>query len=83
MRDHAFKVTHPPPPQGAFCEGMSLAEASGLQQEDLLEVLAAGAMANPMFKLKGAGIMGGKFPTAFPLKHQQKDIRLALALGWA
>jgi len=40
-----------------------------------------GAIGNPMFKLKGPSMIEGKFPTAFPLKHQQKDMRLALALG--
>lgn len=23
-----------------------------------------------------------KFPPAFPLKHQEKDLRLAIELGW-
>jgi hypothetical protein len=40
-----------------------------------------GAIATPMFKMKGPSMIGGKYPTAFPLKHQQKDMRLALALG--
>jgi glyoxylate/succinic semialdehyde reductase len=26
-------------------------------------------------------MVNGKFPAAFPLKHQQKDMRLALALA--
>ena len=38
-------------------------------------------MGNPMFKLKGPSMIDGKYPTAFSLKHQQKDMRLALALG--
>ena len=38
-------------------------------------------MANPMFKAKGAMIRQGNFATAFPLKHMQKDLRLAVALG--
>ena len=50
-------------------------------QTDLLEVLGLGAMANPMFALKGPAIMQRSYPPAFPLKHQQKDMRLALALG--
>lgn len=66
---------------GAFCEGMALADRSGLSQQDLLEVLSLGAMANPMFALKGPALMNRAYPTAFPLKHQQKDMRLALALG--
>jgi glyoxylate/succinic semialdehyde reductase len=32
-----------------------------------------------MFALKGPAMVQGNYPTAFPLKHQQKDMRLALA----
>ncbi|GLC35117.1 Putative oxidoreductase glyr1 [Pleodorina starrii] len=66
---------------GAFCEGMALADKAGLEQSALLEILGLGAMANPMFALKGPAIMARSYPPAFPLKHQQKDLRLALALG--
>lgn len=41
-------------------------------------------MACPLFKMKGPVLVpdaGRQHPPAFPLKHQQKDIRLALALG--
>lgn len=65
----------------AFAEGLSLAEASSLSQEAFLDVMDNGAMACPMFKLKGPNMSKGAYPTAFPLKHQQKDMRLALALG--
>jgi len=65
----------------ALGEGMSLAEAGGLSPADLLDVLDNGAMANPMFRMKGPAMAKGEYPTAFPLKHQQKDMRLALALG--
>ena len=65
----------------AFGEGMALAEQAGLSQGDLLEVLDLGAIANPMFKMKGPSLQSRAFPPAFPLKHQQKDMRLALALG--
>jgi 3-hydroxyisobutyrate dehydrogenase-like beta-hydroxyacid dehydrogenase len=64
-----------------FCEALALAGKAGLDGADLLEVFDAGAMANPMFKMKGAQIMQGAFAPAFPLKHMQKDLRLAVALG--
>lgn len=64
-----------------FCEGLALGNKAGLQAGDLLEVLAAGALANPMFQLKGSAISQGNFTVAFPLKHMQKDLRLAMALG--
>jgi 2-hydroxy-3-oxopropionate reductase len=64
-----------------FCEALALAAKAGLSAADLLEVFDAGAMANPMFKMKGAQIGSGAFDPAFPLKHMQKDLRLAVALG--
>ncbi|XP_010532940.1 PREDICTED: glyoxylate/succinic semialdehyde reductase 1 [Tarenaya hassleriana] len=65
----------------AFSEGLVLADKSGLSPDTLLDVLDLGAMANPMFKGKGASMIKSSYPPAFPLKHQQKDMRLALALG--
>ncbi len=64
-----------------FCEGLALGEKAGLDAADLLDVIDAGAMANPMFRLKGGLIAAGDFSTAFPLKHMQKDLRLAVDLG--
>ncbi len=64
-----------------FCEALALTAKAGLDTADLLEVIDAGAMANPMFKMKGAQIAAGAFDPAFPLKHMQKDLRLAVALG--
>lgn len=65
----------------AFSEGLALAAKSGLSSQDLLEVLDAGAMSNPMFRMKGELMTKGEFSPAFPLKHMQKDLRLALQLG--
>ncbi|KAK8933709.1 Glyoxylate/succinic semialdehyde reductase 1 [Platanthera zijinensis] len=65
----------------ALSEGLSLAGSSGLNQQTLLDVMDLGAIANPMFRQKGPAMIQGNYPPAFPLKHQQKDIRLALALG--
>ncbi|BCS54631.1 NAD(P)-dependent oxidoreductase [Geobacter sp. SVR] len=66
----------------ALCEGMALASKSGLDEAQLLDVLDSGAVSNPMFRLKGPQIAAnGEFPVAFPLKHMQKDLRLALQLA--
>lgn len=65
----------------AFAEGLSLGEKAGLLPEEVLAVLDAGALANPMFRLKGPAMAEERFPAAFPLKHMQKDMRLALQLG--
>ena len=43
-------------------------------------MLDLGAMANPMFKGKGPGMVAGSFPTNFPLKHAQKDMRWVVQL---
>jgi len=64
-----------------FFEALALAGKAGLSSADLLDVLDSGALANPMFKMKGAQITQGSFDPAFPLKHMQKDLRLAVALG--
>ncbi|XP_043706918.1 glyoxylate/succinic semialdehyde reductase 1 isoform X1 [Telopea speciosissima] len=65
----------------AFSEGLVLSDRSGLSQQTLLEVLELGAVATPMFKMKGPAMIQNNYAPAFPLKHQQKDMRLALALG--
>jgi 3-hydroxyisobutyrate dehydrogenase-like beta-hydroxyacid dehydrogenase len=66
----------------ALCEGMALASGTGLDTAQFLEVLDSGAVSNPMFRLKGPQIAANKeFPTSFPLKHMQKDLRLALRLA--
>eukprot|EP00960_Hanusia_phi_P037868 753157-Hanusia_phi.AAC.1 len=65
----------------AFSEGMALASSAGLQISDLLDVVDSGAIASPMFKLKGPLMDQGKYDPAFPLKHARKDINLALLLA--
>jgi glyoxylate/succinic semialdehyde reductase len=65
----------------AFAEGLTLSEKCDLDPETLLQVISLGAIASPMFALKGPTMNAGAFPPAFPLKHQQKDMRLAIALA--
>jgi len=65
----------------AFAEGLSLGNKTGLSMSDILEVLDQGVIANQMFRLKGPMMTEDSFPTAFPLKHMQKDMRLALQMG--
>ena len=65
----------------AFSEGLGLAANCDLDQSTLLDVLAASAVANPMFAAKGPSMMARDFTVAFPLKHMEKDLRLALELG--
>jgi glyoxylate/succinic semialdehyde reductase len=65
----------------SFAEGLCLAEKADLPRDTLLEIVSLGAINAPMFALKGPNMIKGEYPPAFPLKHQQKDMRLALALG--
>ena len=65
----------------SFCEGLALGSKGGLGNEEILDVLASGALDNPMFAIKGAQISKGEFSPAFPLKHMQKDLRLSEELG--
>jgi len=65
----------------SFAEGINLAEKSGLSAKDFLKVVSLGAISSPMFSLKGSAMVERDFPTAFPLKHQEKDLRLALELA--
>ncbi|RZR74244.1 hypothetical protein BHM03_00034240 [Ensete ventricosum] len=47
----------------------------------ILQVISQGAISAPMFSVKGPSMVKATYPTAFPLKHQQKDLRLALGLA--
>ena len=64
-----------------FCEGLVLGNKAGLDVAGILDVIGAGAMSNPMFDVKGKLIAQGNFTTAFPQKHMQKHIKLAVSLG--
>merc|ERR1712107_628331 len=65
----------------ALSEGLPVGTKAGLQGGDILEVSKEGAIASPMYGLKGPKMLAGDYATNFPLKHQQKDVRLAIALG--
>ncbi|XP_010685375.2 glyoxylate/succinic semialdehyde reductase 2, chloroplastic isoform X2 [Beta vulgaris subsp. vulgaris] len=65
----------------SFSEGLMLSEKVGLDASVLVEVISQGAISAPMYKLKGPSMIQSQYPTAFPLKHQQKDLKLALGLA--
>ena len=62
-------------------EGLRLADAAGLPQDELVEVLGLGSMANPLFSLKGPQMVAHSHPPNFPLKHATKDMKLAADLA--
>jgi 3-hydroxyisobutyrate dehydrogenase-like beta-hydroxyacid dehydrogenase len=65
----------------SFSEGICLADKAKLDTSVFVEIMGLGAMACGMYKGKGPNMIKGDFPTQFPLKHQQKDLRLAIELG--
>lgn len=65
----------------SFSEGLLLSEKVGLNPSVLVEVISQGAISAPMYSMKGPSMVKSLYPTAFPLKHQQKDLRLALGLA--
>ncbi|KAL0380538.1 UNVERIFIED_CONTAM: Glyoxylate/succinic semialdehyde reductase 2, chloroplastic [Sesamum angustifolium] len=65
----------------SFSEGLLLSEKVGLDPKVLVEVISQGAISAPMYSMKGPSMVQSLYPTAFPLKHQQKDLRLALGLA--
>jgi 3-hydroxyisobutyrate dehydrogenase-like beta-hydroxyacid dehydrogenase len=65
----------------ALFEGVRLGEAAGLNAEKIFGILGESAMAAPIFTDKSARVLRGDYAPAFPLKHLQKDINLALSLG--
>ncbi|OMO70795.1 hypothetical protein CCACVL1_18655 [Corchorus capsularis] len=65
----------------SFSEGILLSKKVGLDPNGLIEVLSQSAISAPMYSHKGPLMVKSLYPTEAPLKHQQKDIRLALALA--
>ena len=55
-----------------FSEGMSLGQKAGLNGNQILEIIDAGAIANSMFKGKGAMLLKEDYSTSFPLKQAIK-----------
>lgn len=65
----------------AFGEGLALSEAVGLDPTKIIEVIGQGAIACPMFSLKGPKMIVKDHAPNFPLKHATKDMTLATHLA--
>lgn len=76
-----FPLLSPPFNESLLHSPLLRSAVAGLSSEDAVDVITNGAMKCPMFDLKGPAMCEANYQTAFPLKHQQKDLRLALALG--
>jgi 3-hydroxyisobutyrate dehydrogenase-like beta-hydroxyacid dehydrogenase len=67
----------------AFCEGVLLAEKSGIKREVAVDVLTNSAIASPMIKYRGPFVLGMPDEALFEVNMMQKDMLLALDLGRA
>jgi 3-hydroxyisobutyrate dehydrogenase len=65
----------------AVCEGLMLGAKAGLDVKKLLEAVSAGAANSWMLTNLGPKMMERDFKPGFKIRHQQKDLRLALSLA--
>jgi len=61
----------------AFSENLALAENVGLDPSKMIEVISQGAIASPVYALKGPKMVVKDHAPNFPLKHAHKDMKLA------
>ncbi|KAJ6649852.1 putative oxidoreductase GLYR1 like [Pseudolycoriella hygida] len=66
---------------GGLAEALALADRSGLQQKDVLEVLELTTLSSTYIIQKGKAIIEQNYAPHQPLTHMQKDLRLGLALS--
>ena len=65
----------------AFCEGVLLAEKSGIKRETAVEVLTHSVIASPMVQYRGPFVLNMPEEAWFNVNMMQKDMLLALELG--
>jgi 3-hydroxyisobutyrate dehydrogenase-like beta-hydroxyacid dehydrogenase len=65
----------------AFCEGVLLAEKSGIARETAVEVLTHSVIASPMVQYRGPFVLKQPKEAWFNVNMMQKDMLLALELG--
>jgi 3-hydroxyisobutyrate dehydrogenase-like beta-hydroxyacid dehydrogenase len=65
----------------AFCEGVLLAEKSGIARETAVEVLTHSAVASPMIHYRGPFVLQQPDVAWFDVNMMQKDMLLALEMG--
>ncbi|MBI5165982.1 MAG: NAD(P)-dependent oxidoreductase [Magnetospirillum sp.] len=63
----------------ALAEAVVFGEATGLDRDILLDMIAETPCAAPILTLKSQSLRRRDYPAVFPLKHMAKDVRLALA----
>jgi len=65
----------------AFCEGVLLAEKSGIKREVAVDVLTHSVIASPMVQYRGPFVLKQPDEAWFNVNMMQKDMLLALELG--
>jgi 3-hydroxyisobutyrate dehydrogenase-like beta-hydroxyacid dehydrogenase len=65
----------------AFCEGVLLAEKSGIARDVAVDVLTHSAVASPMVQYRGPFVLKMPEEAWFNVNMMQKDMLLALELG--
>jgi 3-hydroxyisobutyrate dehydrogenase-like beta-hydroxyacid dehydrogenase len=65
----------------AFCEGVLLAEKSGIAREVAVDVLTHSAVASPMIQYRGPFVLRQPEEAWFDVNMMQKDMLLAMDLG--
>jgi len=65
----------------AFCEGVLLAEKSGIKRETAVDVLTHSVIASPMVEYRGPFVLKMPEEAWFNVNMMQKDMLLALELG--
>lgn len=65
----------------AFCEGVLLAEKSGIARETAVDVLTHSVIASPMVQYRGPFVLKMPQEAWFDVNMMQKDMLLALELG--
>ena len=65
----------------AFCEGVLLAEKSGIARETAVDVLTHSVIASPMVEYRGPFVLKQPEEAWFNVNMMQKDMLLALELG--
>src|SRR5258708_8028360 len=65
----------------AYCEGVLVAEKSGIGRESAVDVLTRSVIASPMVQYRGTFILKMPEEAWFNVNMMQKDMNLALELG--
>src|ERR1700728_2166066 len=65
----------------AFCEGVLIAEKSGIARETAVDVLTHSAVASPMIQYRGPFVLRMPEEAWFDVNMMQKDMVLAMDLG--